>query len=174
MASRVAMERKRKKQAFEMTVRRAQIMLEKGLEAVLKGKYKRARERFKQSVEFHRTADALTYWAWMEHALGNTAMAILLCHKAIDVDPDFGNPYNDIGSYLIAMGKWDEAIPWLEKAAAAPRYQPRQFPHMNLGKVYLAKSMPRKALHEFQKALTFSPDNQQLKRLVETVEKSFH
>ena len=30
--------------------------------------------------------------------------------------PTFGNPYNDIGAYLIAKGELDEAIEWLEKA----------------------------------------------------------
>jgi hypothetical protein len=34
-------------------------------------------------------------------------------------------------------GKLDEAIPGLGKAKQARRYEPRQFPFMNLGRVYL-------------------------------------
>ena len=35
------------------------------------------------------------------------------------------------------QGKLDEAISWLGKAKQARRYEPRQFPFMNLGRVYL-------------------------------------
>ena len=52
------------------------------------------------------------------------------------VDQTFGNPYNDIGSYLVKKGEFDEAIEWLEKAKTAPRYEPRHFPYMNLGRIY--------------------------------------
>src|SRR5215470_15669693 len=57
-------------------------------------------------------------------------------HQAIRVDPDFGNPYNDIGAYLIEQEKWDDAIPWFEKAMVAKRYEARCYPHFNLGRVY--------------------------------------
>jgi Tfp pilus assembly protein PilF len=54
---------------------------------------------------------------------------------AIEVDPTFGNPYNDIGAYYIGKGELDEAVQWLEKAKRAPRYEPRHFPYMNLGRL---------------------------------------
>jgi Tfp pilus assembly protein PilF len=47
--------------------------------------------------------------------------AIAECHKAIETDPSFGNPYNDIGAYLMQKGKVDEAIPWFLRALDAPR-----------------------------------------------------
>lgn len=128
-----------------------------GLEAVERGDIAQARENFMASALTHATADALTYWGWMEHHLGNTAKAIELCEKAIALDPDFGNPYNDIGSYLVSSGKLDEAIPWLEKAKRAPRYEPKQFPFVNLGRIYLAKGQPLQALKEFEGALEFAP-----------------
>lgn len=37
--------------------------------------------------------------------------AIAECHKAIALDLDFGNPYNDIGVYLIEREDLDGAIP---------------------------------------------------------------
>ena len=33
------------------------------------------------------------------------------CKRAIEIDPDFGNPYNDIGVYLIDLNRFEEAIP---------------------------------------------------------------
>ena len=42
--------------------------------------------------------------------------AIAQCEIAIELDPEFGNPYNDIGVYLMQQQRLDEAIPWLERA----------------------------------------------------------
>ena len=89
---------------------------------------------------------------------GESIDAIAECKRAIAVDPSFGNPYNDIGVYLIAKGELQEAIEWLEKAKLAPRYEPRHFPHMNLGRIYEAKGMITLAIEEFEQALKFQPD----------------
>ena len=69
------------------------------------------------------------------------------CLRAIEIDPHFGNPYNDIGVHLMQQGKLEEAIPWLEKAKQARRYEPRQFPSMNLGRVYLQQRRWWEALY---------------------------
>ena len=77
--------------------------------------------------------------------------------RAIEVDPDFGNPYNDIGVYLMQQGKLEEAIPWLERAKQAPRYEPRQFPYMNLGRIYLKQGRWWEALRQFEAAVRVAP-----------------
>src|SRR6185369_7824368 len=80
-------------------------------------------ELYKNSIEAYPTAEAHTFLGWTDSWLGRIDDAIAECHKAIEVDPTFGNPYNDIGSYLIMKGEIDEAIPWLERALKAPRYE---------------------------------------------------
>ena len=62
--------------------------------------------------------------------------AIVECKRAIELDPDFGSPYNDIGAYLIALGRNDEPIPWLEQVIVAPRCELRHDPYFNLGRAY--------------------------------------
>ena len=79
--------------------------------------------------------------------------------RAIEIDPDFGNPYNDIGVYLMQQRKLDEAIPWLEKAKQARRYEPRQFPFMNLGRIYLQQGRWWDALREFEGAVRAAPED---------------
>ena len=37
--------------------------------------------------------------------MGQLDEAIEECHRAIRTDPDFGNPYNDIGAYLIELNR---------------------------------------------------------------------
>lgn len=77
--------------------------------------------------------------------------------RAIEIDPDFGNPYNDIGAYLVELGRPDEAIPWLERAKAAKRYEPRHFPYVNLARIYASRGQATKAIVELERALTIEP-----------------
>jgi len=85
------------------------------------------------------TAEAHTFLGWVYSFERRYDEAIAQCKRAIAVDPTFGNPYNDIGCYLIELGREDDAIPWLKRAIDAPRYEARQFPHVNLGAIYEKK-----------------------------------
>ena len=108
---------------------------------------------YKESIALYPTADAHTYLGWAYSFKGRLNEAIAQCEIAIELDPEFGNPYNDIGVYLMQQQKLDDAIPWLERAKSAKRYEPRHFPYINLGRVYLTKGMIQKALEEFGGAL---------------------
>ena len=79
------------------------------------------------------------------------------CKNAILIDPGLGNPYNDIGAYLIHQGKHDEAIPWLEKATGSARYDAYHYPWYNLGRAYAALEMFKRARECFEKALAIEP-----------------
>ena len=54
----------------------------------------------------------------------------------------------------------DEAVPWLEKAKQARRYEPRQFPFMNLGRIYLKQGKWWDALREFEAAVRTAPKDE--------------
>jgi Tfp pilus assembly protein PilF len=90
--------------------------------------------------------------------MGRLDDAIEECHKAIEQDPDFGNPYNDIGAYLIEKGEFDEAISWFQKAMQAKRYESPAYPHLNLGRVYERKGSWTEAIDSYKAALTLNPD----------------
>ncbi|MHB8381216.1 MAG: tetratricopeptide repeat protein [Candidatus Binataceae bacterium] len=113
---------------------------------------------YTKSIETYPTAEAYTFRGWAYQGMGRLDAAIAECKRAIAVDPSFGNPYNDIGAYLMAKGELDEAIGWLKQAQLAPRYEPRHFPHMNLGRVYETKGMIARAIEEFEQALKLKPD----------------
>lgn len=125
---------------------------------------------YKESISICPTADAHTYLGWTYSFQGKIHDAIAECEKAIEIDPDFGNPYNDIGVYLMQQQRLDEAIPWLEKAKQARRYEPRHFPYLNLGRVYTAKGMINKALEEFRGALRMNPGDAEIARVIEDLE----
>jgi tetratricopeptide (TPR) repeat protein len=123
----------------------------------MEGELDRAIEHYQRSVAVHPTAEAHTFLGWSLSFQGRLEEATAECLRAIEIDPDFGNPYNDIGVYLMQQGKLDEAIPWLGKAKQARRYEPRQFPFMNLGRVYLKQGRWWDALREFEGAVQAAP-----------------
>src|SRR5213594_2416278 len=114
-------------------------------------------EIYRRSIATCPTAEAHTFLGWTYSFQGRLDDATAECLRAIEVDPDFGNPYNDIGVYLMQQGKLEEAIPWLERAKKAPRYEPRQFPFMNLGRIYLKQGRWWDALRQFEDAVRLAP-----------------
>src|SRR5688572_24458555 len=104
---------------------RALELWQEGCDLQAKREVDAAIERYRMSLDVHPTAEAHTFLGWALSWKGDIEAAIAECKKAIEVDPDFGNPYNDIGAYLIKQGKLDDAVPWLERAKRASRYDPR-------------------------------------------------
>jgi len=146
---------------------RALELIERAMKHQMAREFDDAIRLYKESIALNPTADAHTYLGWAYSFLGRLNEAIAQCEIAIELDPEFGNPYNDIGVYLMQQQRPDDAIPWLERAKTAKRYEPRHFPYINLGRIYLTKGMIQKALDEFGGALKINPDDGELAQLVE-------
>jgi Tfp pilus assembly protein PilF len=112
---------------------------------------------YRESLATLPTAEAHTFLGWALSWQGDVEGAIAECKRAILVDPEFGNPYNDIGVYLIEQGDLEAAIPWLESAKLAKRYEPKHFPHLNLGRIYMKTGKVSRAIAEFECALALHP-----------------
>jgi tetratricopeptide (TPR) repeat protein len=142
----------------------------RGYAAQREGRLDEAIELYGKSIELEPSAEAHTYMGWALSFQRRHAEAIEACRRAIEVDPDFGNPYNDIGAYLIEMGRWDDAIPWFEKAVAAPRYEPRHFPYFNLARVHVHRFEYDRAVKCLEKAVelepNYAPAQREIKRLL--------
>lgn len=111
-------------------------LFDQAYNAQMAGDYKEAIKLYKRSVEIFPTAEAFTFLGWTYSFMGDYDLAIAECLAAIAVDATFGNPYNDIGSYLIAKGNYYDCERWFRLAIQAPRYEVRAFPHFNLATVY--------------------------------------
>ena len=149
---------------------RALELIQRAMHLQMSGQLDESIRLYRESIDVCPTADAHTYLGWAYSFQGRIDKAIAECEIAITLDPEFGNPYNDIGVYLMQQEKFDEAIPWLERAKTAKRYEPRHFPYLNLGRVYTAKGMMIKALEEFREALRLHDDDADLAEFVEQLE----
>ncbi len=146
---------------MRVTDPRAELALElfrKAYAMQMQGDLDLAESLYKRSIEIHPTAEAYTFLGWTYKFQGKLDEAINECKNAILIDPGFGNPYNDIGAYLIELNRPDEAIPWLEKATRSARYASYHYPWFNLGRIYLAKDLLNRARECFEKSLSIEPN----------------
>lgn len=118
-------------------------------------------ELYKKSIETFPTAEAYTFLGWTYSFRGDYDLAIAECLAAISVDETFGNPYNDIGSYLMAKGNFYDCVRWFKLAIDAPRYEARAFPHFNLASVYEKRGKLLEAVKHYTLALDEQRDYMQ-------------
>jgi tetratricopeptide (TPR) repeat protein len=149
-------------------------LFQEAYEHQMEGELEAAIELYQRSIETCPTAEAHTFLGWTYSFQGKLDEAIEECKKAIAIDPDFGNPYNDIGAYLIEKSQHGEAIPWLKKAAVAKRYENCHFAHYNLGRAYIALELLNKARLEFERALKLQPDYEVAQEALALVKKQIH
>ena len=142
----------------------AEFFFQEGYKHQVSGDLDAAIEDYHRSIEFYPTAEAHTFLGWAYSFQGKIDEAIQECETAIEIDPDFGNPYNDIGVYMMESGVYDVAVPWLLRAMEATRYEPRHYPHINLGRLYARKGRVQDAIAEIRKALNFDTDHQGARR----------
>jgi Tfp pilus assembly protein PilF len=140
-----------------------------GTARLLEGALDEAVDLFSRSLRLHPTAEAYTFRGWAYSFQGRLDEAIEECRKAIATDPAFGNPYNDIGCYLMEKGSPEEAVTWFEQAKRAPRYEPRHFPFLNLGRLRAARGEFAEAVVEFEGALEQNPGDPLAQRYLEAL-----
>lgn len=147
-------------------------LLHLGHEAIYQKDNAKALELFNKARNYRETAEILTLIGWTHSLLAQNEKAKSYCLKAIKIDPDYGPPYNDLGSYLLSEGQIDESLKWFDLAKKAPHYQNREYPYINSGRAFMAKRDLTQALEEFSKALTLAPYHEDLHKTVEKLKKS--
>lgn len=135
----------------------AEKYLKKAFELHLLGDINEAMINYKISINFYPTTEAHTYLGWAHSMNGDFEKAISECENAIEIDGDFGNPYNNIGSYLVKLGREEEAVSWFEKAIEAPRFDPKHLAYYNLGKIFRRQGEWTKAVEMFKEAYKINP-----------------
>jgi len=133
-------------------------LFKRAYEAQQSNDYEEAIALYKRSIARYPTAEAHTFLGWVYSFQSRYDEAIEECLEAIRLDETFGNPYNDIGSYLIAKGDIWTCIIWFKRALQAVRYESYAFPHFNLGRVYEMRGRLLEAAKHYGLALEEQPD----------------
>ncbi len=140
--------------------------IQKGHEFIFQKKPQDAFNAFEKAAELKETSEVLTLMGWALSQMNQIEKAKGLCLRAIKLDPDYGPPYNDLGTYLLNEGQATEALKWFELAKNASLNQNKEYPYINSGRAYLAKKDIMKALAEFEIALEIAPYHEELKATV--------
>ena len=135
----------------------ARQLFQEAYQAQLAENYEYAIELYQRSIETYPTAEAHTFLGWVYSFQNRYDEAIAECLEAIRVDETLGNPYNDIGSYLLAKGDSYGCVRWFKRALFAPRYDSYAFPHFNLGRVYEMRRKYLDAARHYTLALEQQP-----------------
>jgi Tfp pilus assembly protein PilF len=133
---------------------------------------KMALQAFEKAKSMKETAEVLTLIGLAYSLLGQKEKAKSYCLEAIKKDPDYGPPYNDLGTYLLSEGKITEALKWFELAKKSLNYQNREYPFINSGRAYMLKQELQKALGEFNHAFEMAPYHKELESTITKIEKS--
>jgi len=131
------------------------------------GDWASAMRDYRRSIRLYPSAEAHTFLGWVYAQLHLYEEAIAECRKAIDLDPSYGNAYNDIGAWLVELDREDEAIPWFEQATVAPRYAMRGFPWFNLGRLYERRGDWPRAIACYESALMRQPNYPEARRTLQ-------
>ena len=137
---------------------KAMALFREAYRAQLAHDYSLAIELYQRSIHTSPTAEAHTFLGWVYSFQGKYDEAIAECLEAIRVDETLGNPYNDIGSYLLAKGDSYGSERWFKRALLAPRYESYAFPHFNLGRVYESRKRLIEAAKHYGLALEQNPE----------------
>ena len=149
--------------------RRALEIWQRAYECQMRGELDEAVRLYRESLAVCPTAEAHTFLGWSLSFLSRYDDAIAECTSAIEIDPEFGNPYNDIGVYLMEQGHTRDAIVWLNKATSAPRYESPHFPWMNLGRAYEKIGPWSEAVRCYRRAIEIEPKYELAKQALRTL-----
>jgi tetratricopeptide (TPR) repeat protein len=136
-------------------------LFKRAYEAQQSNDYEEAIELYQRSLAVYPTAEAHTFLGWVYSFQNRYDEAIGQCLEAIRLDETFGNPYNDIGSYLIAKGDIWSCVRWFKLALQATRYESYAFPHFNLARVYEIRGRLLEAAKHYGLALEQQPGFEQ-------------
>lgn len=135
----------------------AMTLFQEGYELQTQGLWAEAMACYRESIRLYPTAEAHTFLGWVYSFLKLYDDAMAECRRAIAIDPEFGNPYNDIGAYLMELGRDDEAVIWFHQAIRAGRYDARCYPYFNLGRIYERRGQWLQAIDYYRKAQRENP-----------------
>lgn len=130
---------------------------QKAFNSQMQGEIIEAKTNYLTSIEIHPTAAAYVNLGWTFSKEENYDEAIKMCHKALEVDLNFGMAYSDIGFYLLTLNEIDESIIWLEEALKADDFDGKFYTCYNLGRAYEQCGRWSESIAMYNKSILLKP-----------------
>ncbi len=121
------------------------------------GDIERANFYFLKAMEEEENYESLFYLGLIENQDGNYREALSYYYRAILINPDYGNPCNEIGVILLRHGRDREAVFWLKRSIRCSVNDAPHIPLFNLATLYKMWNRPERSLQYLHKAITIAP-----------------
>jgi tetratricopeptide (TPR) repeat protein len=122
------------------------------------GDIERAEFYFFKSLEEDECSESLFYLGLIQNQKENYHEALSYYYRAILVDPEYGNPCNEIGVILLRHGKEREAVFWLKRSIRCSINDAPHIPLYNLATLYKIWNRPERSLQYLYKAIKLMPN----------------
>lgn len=121
------------------------------------GDIERANFYFLKAMEEDENHESLFYLGLIENQDGNYREALSYYYRAILLNPEYGNPCNEIGVILLRHGRDREAVFWLNRSIRCAINDAPHIPLFNLATLYKMWNRPERSLQYLHKAITIAP-----------------
>ncbi|MBN2372234.1 tetratricopeptide repeat protein [bacterium] len=88
---------------------------------------------------------------------GKFEEAVLSYQRAIEINPQIPQYYNNIAAACAKLKKWEDVIRYSRTALETPSYSTPEFAYYNLGSAYLNLGKTQEAVESFYKSRTENP-----------------
>ncbi|MCB1308027.1 MAG: tetratricopeptide repeat protein [Leptospiraceae bacterium] len=138
-------------------------------EAVV-GNYDAAEYFLLKSIEIDPVVPGYATLGWMYGSILDRNEEAFRCfRKAIRLNPENGDLFNDCGALLLKMGFIPESIKWFHRSIRSPQCSKRHFAFYNLALVYRSGNRPERSCRYLHLALRQRPDFDQARRLLREI-----
>ena len=121
-----------------------------------------------QSLEIEETELKYTCLGWLHGNLqGRTMPAVRAFVKALRMNREYGDAYNECGALLLRVGRDRRAIQCFTRALKAQTCSKRHFALYNLALIYAEKNRPERSRRYLNLALKLKPDFQEAREFLD-------
>lgn len=124
------------------------------------GKVQQAFVEFQQAYELNPQNKEVLYAIGIIYLrdFDETAKAIDFFQRAVKIDPDYSDAYNNLGYAHAKIGKFDAAIPFYKKAVSNLFYATPEKAYVNMGKAYYRLGRYEEAALAYKEAIKRAPN----------------
>ena len=129
---------------------------------------------FNRSLQRKPSPEAFTQLGSVLGLMGDLDAAITQCRKAVDLNPEFGVAWNDLGFYYIEKHSYDDAEKCLQKAISARIPGPQAQIYYNLSRCQASRGMVGAALSAIENSLLHDPKAKRAREVRDELARFLH